>query len=308
MKNNIPSFLLNTPSSPPPGKGGGKLKVSYIDRGIESFAGILKESYTQWELASKKSFFHELDTRIKVVFWLIFIVIISLKKDIIPELDIFVALLVLSSLSRVNLINFYKKIFLLGFLFGFLIALPSALNVVTNGKVLIPIIRLSKAHDFWVYHIPEVIGFTREGFSVVALLTLRVLNSLSASFLILHTTPFPEIVKALKVLRVPDSFLMIISLAYKYIFIFASVAADMHLAKKSRLAGEVNREEARNWMAGRIAFLFKKTQSKCDDVFKAMTGRGFSGEIKLYRYQKISYRDWIMGFFLFGLEMLFLCI
>jgi cobalt ECF transporter T component CbiQ len=306
MKSDIPSFLLNTPSSLPPQRGGGKINTSYIDRGIESFAGVLRDGYTQWELASGKGFLHELDTRIKVGFWLFFIIIISLKKHILPELGIFFTVFILVVLSRVNLINFYKKIFLLGFLFGFLIAFPSALNVITHGKVLIPIITLSKAYDFWVYHIPEVIGFTREGASVVAMLTLRVLNSLSVSFLILYTTPFPEIIKALKVLKVPDTFLIIISLAYKYIFIFARTVTDMHLAKKSRLIGEVNRAEARNWVAGRIAFLFKKTQLKCDDVFKAMIGRGFSGEIKLYRYQKITGRDWILGLFLFTLGLLFL--
>ncbi len=209
-------------------------------------------------------------------------------------------------LARVNLIKFYKKIFFLGFIFGFLIALPSALNVITHGKVLVPIITLSKAYDFWVYHIPEVIGFTGEGISVVTMLTLRVLNSLSVSFLILYTTPFPEIIKALKVLKVPDTFLIIISLAYKYIFIFARIVTDMYLAKKSRLVGAVDRAEARNWVAGRIAFLFKKTQLKCDDVFKAMTGRGFSGEVKLYRYQKITSRDWIIGFSLLTVGLLFL--
>ena len=306
MKNDIPSFLLNTPSSLPPKRGGGKISMSYIDKGVESFAGILKEGYTQWELASRKGFFHDLDNRIKVVFWLFFIIIISLKKEILPELGIFFTVFTLVVLARVDLIKFYKKIFFLGFIFGFLIALPSALNVITHGKVLIPIITLSKAYDFWVYDIPEVIGFTGEGISVVTMLTLRVLNSLSVSFLILYTTPFPEIIKALKVLKVPDTFLIIISLAYKYIFIFARIVTDMYLAKKSRVVGAVNRAEARNWVAGRIAFLFKKTQIKCDDVFKAMIGRGFSGEIKLYRYQKITGRDWASGFFLLTVGVLFL--
>jgi cobalt ECF transporter T component CbiQ len=306
MKNDIPPFLLNTPSSSSLKKGGGKTNLSYIDRGIEGFAGVLKEGYTQWELASKKGFLHELDTRIKVVFWLFFIVIISLKKELLPELGIFITVFTFVLLSRINLVKFYKKIFLLGFIFGFLIALPSALNVITHGKMLFPIITLSKPYDFWGYHIPEVIGFTGEGFSVVSMLTLRVLNSLSVSFLILYTTPFPEIIKALKVVKVPDTFLIIISLAYKYIFIFARIVADMHLAKKSRLASAVKSAEARNWIAGRIAFIFRKTQLKCDDVFKAMVGRGFSGEIKLYQYQKIIRRDWIIGFFLFTLGLLFL--
>jgi cobalt/nickel transport system permease protein len=308
MKNNIPLFLLNTPSSLPPERGGGKIKMSYIDKGIESFANILKEWYTQWELASKTGFFHELDTRIKVVFWLFLIVVISLKKEILPELGIFLALFAFLLLSRINLVSFYKKIFLLGFIFGFLISLPSSLNVITHGKVFFQIITLPKAYDFWLYHIPKVIGFTKEGFSVVALLTLRVLNSLSISFLILYTTPFPEIIRALKVLKVPDAFLIIISLTYKYIFIFARIVTDMHLAKKSRLIGAVNRAEARNWVAGRMAFIFRKTHIKCDDVFKAMIGRGFSGEIKLYQYQNMRGRDWVIGFFLFTLGSLFLCI
>jgi energy-coupling factor transporter transmembrane protein EcfT len=308
MKNDIPLFLLNTPSSPPPKRGGGKINMSYIDKGIESFAGILKEWYTQWELASKKGLFHELDNRIKVVFWLFFIVVISFKKEILPELGIFFTVFALLLLSRVNLINFYRKIFLLGFIFGFLISFPSSLNVITHGKVLFPIITLSKPYDFWSYHIPEVIGFTAEGFSVVTMLTLRVLNSLSISFLILYTTPFPEIIKALKVLKIPDTFLIIISLAYKYIFIFARIVADMHLAKKGRLVSAVKSAEARNWVAGRIAFIFRKARLKCDDVFKAMVGRGFSGEIKLYQYQKIAVRDWIVGFFLFALGSLFLWI
>jgi energy-coupling factor transporter transmembrane protein EcfT len=171
-----------------------------------------------------------------------------------------------------------------------------------------PVITFSKPYDFWVYHIPQVIGITHEGISVVAMLTLRVLNSLSISFLILYTTPFSEIVKALKVLKVPDVFLIIISLAYKYIFIFAHIVSDMHLAKKSRLAGAVNRAQVRGWIAGRVAFIFRKTQLKCDEVFKAMAGRGFSGEIKLYHYQKIRNKDRIVGSFMFALILIFLFI
>jgi cobalt/nickel transport system permease protein len=306
MKNDIPSFLLNTPSSLPPERGWGKINISYIDKGIESFADILRDGYAQWEVATGKGFLHEIDTRIKVIFWLFLVIIISLKKSILPELGIFSAVFVLSLLSRINLLNFYRKIFLLGFVFGFLIALPSALNFITYGKMVIPIVTLPKAYDFWVYHIPKVIGITKEGMTVVAMLTLRVLNSLSVSFLILYTTPFPEIVKALKVLRVPDTFLVIISLAYKYIFIFARVVSDMYLAKKSRLAGSVDGQEARNWVAGRMALLFRKTQLKCDEVFKAMIGRGFSGEVKLYRQQKIKGRDWVIGCFLFVVELTFL--
>ena len=262
MKNDIPSFLLNPPSSLPPKRGGGTIRISFIDKGIESFAGVLKDGYVQWESASGKGFFYDLDTRIKVVFWLFFLVIVSLKKELLPELGIFFTVFVLVVLSRINLVTFYRKIFLLGFFFGFLISLPSSLNVITHGEVIFPVITLPKAYDFWIYHIPEVIGFTKEGFSVVAMLTLRVLNSLSLTFLILYTTPFPEIIKALKVLKVPDAFLIIISLAYKYIFIFARIVTDMHLAKKSRLVGAVNECRSEGLDSRQDSFYFQEDPVK----------------------------------------------
>jgi energy-coupling factor transporter transmembrane protein EcfT len=199
-----------------------------------------------------------------------------------------------------NLIAFYKKVLMLGLVFGFLISFPSAFNIFVPGNVMLPVITLSRTHHFWIYHIPQVIGITDNGISLVSLLTLRVLNSISVSFLILYTTPFTDIVKALKVFRVPDTFLIIISMTYKYIFTFAHIVSDMYLAKKARLAGSNGRKEAREWIAGRIAFVFKKTQLECEEVFKAMNARGFSGDIRLYYHRNLTCRDWEIGLVLFA--------
>ena len=110
------------------------------------------------------------------------------------------------------------------------------------------------------------------------------------------------------------SFWFIVALCvtfYSAVFPFRSFAIKffMHSHNLSReLAGELNRGEARDWVAGRIAFIFRKTQLRCDDVFKAMVGRGFSGEIKLYQYQKMKGRDRTVGFFLLVMASLFLWI
>jgi energy-coupling factor transporter transmembrane protein EcfT len=166
---------------------------------------------------------------------------------------------------------------------------------------------LSKPYQLWIYHIPETIGITGEGIEGVVRLTLRVINSLSLSFLVIYTTPFPEIIKALKTLRVPDTFLMIITLSYKYIFIFARTLEDIHLAKKSKVI-EVDAAEARNWVAGRIAFLLRKTRMRCEDVFNAMLARGFCGDVVFYTYRRMTKKDFIAGSFLFatGLLLIFL--
>ena len=212
----------------------------------------------------------------------------------------------LTLLSRLDIFSLYKRVLFFAFIFGFLIALPSALNIITKGEIILPILHLSKSYRFWIYQIPEEIGFTREGVYGVLILTSRVLNSLALSFFILYTTTFTEIIKALKVLKVPDSFLMIVTLSYKYVFIFAKTIEDMHLAKKSRLAGKVSNAEARRWIAGRLAFMFKKSRLRCEEIFKAMLGRGYSNNVKIFGVKKLQARDWIAGAVLFLFGVLFL--
>ncbi|GAB4423727.1 MAG: cobalt ECF transporter T component CbiQ [Thermodesulfovibrionales bacterium] len=282
--------------------------MSFIDSGISHLGRIIKTGYAQWELASKDSLFHRIDARIKVVFWAFFIIIVSLKTEILPEIIIALFIFALIAVARLNLFDFYKKVIPIGFVFGFLIALPAAFNVITKGKVVLPVIHLSRPYDFWIYHVPQTIGITREGMSGVVMLTLRVVNSVSLSFLILYTTSFSEIIRALKVFRVPDAILMIITLTYKYIFIFAKTVEDMHLAKKGRMAGKVADTEARRWVAGRIAFMFRKTRQRCEEVFKAMLARGFSDSVKLYGFRRMNNIDLITGFSLFFVGLIFLWI
>ena len=121
------------------------------------------------------------------------------------------------------------------------------------------------------------------------------LNSLTLTFLLLFTTAFTDIIKALKTYRVPDTVLLIITLTYKYMLTFARTIEDIHLAKKSRMAGSVSGAEMRRWLAGRMAFLFRKSQMRFEEVYKAMQGRGFSGTIEVYAFRKLSNLDWVAG-------------
>ncbi|MCL4455976.1 MAG: cobalt ECF transporter T component CbiQ [Nitrospirae bacterium] len=282
--------------------------MSFIESGIEHLGKVIKTGYVQWESASENGFFQRLDARIKVLFLIFFIVIVSLKRELLPEIAIAFFVFGLTFASRLNILNFYGRVLFLGFVFGFLIALPSAFNVITKGDIILPLIHFSKPYDLWIYHIPATIGITGEGISVVAMLTLRVINSVSLSFLVLYTTPFADIIRALKVLKVPDAVLMIITLTYKYIFIFAKTIEDMYLAKKSRTASGVSSKDARRWVAGRIAFMFKKSRQRCEDVFNAMIARGFSDTVMLYGFKKMNKLDAAAGFALFSAGIIFLWI
>lgn len=290
----IPPFLLEKPSLVAP-QGGGVVKVPFIDKSISHLAGVIRTSYFQWDTASQAGFFQGLDGRVKVLFLAFFLVIVSLKKDLTGQSAIFLFVMFLVAVSGLSLVVIYRRVLFFGFIFGFLVAFPASLNVITKGDVVLHIVSLDSAHDLWIYHIPKDIGLTKEGLTGVSILTMRVMNSLSLTLFVLYTTPFTEIIRALKVMGVPDAFLVIINLAYKYIFIFARTVEDMHLAKKSRQVGAIGDSEARRWVAGRLALLFRKTQIRCEEIFKAMLSRGFSGEVRLPGFRRLSRRDWAAG-------------
>ena len=277
----IPAFLLDAPAQPVPARSGKRLRAAFIDKGLHHLSDLIKTTYVQWDTAQKAGLFQGLDGRVKALFLVFFVVVVSLEKQLFPQALIGVFVFLLAVLSRLGLVGFYKRVLFLGFAFGFLIAAPSCLNLFAPGQVVVPLAHFDRARDFWVYHVPATIGITREGLEGVAMLTLRVVNSVSVSFLVVYTTPFPQLLKAGRSLRVPDAFLLILSLAYKYIFLFARTLEDMHLSRKGRTV-ETGAVEGQGWVAGRMAFLFRRTQLRCEEVFKAMLGRGFAGEVALY--------------------------
>jgi cobalt/nickel transport system permease protein len=266
---------------------------SYVDKGIAGFARIIRQTFLEWELASRQGFLQSLDSRVKILFWIGLLIAISLKKGVVELLIIAIALALLGLFSRVRLPALYGRVIPLSFFFGFLVSAPAMLNVILPGTIVAPIIDLPVSYSFWIYSIPQQIGITEEGIGVCFMLTLRVFDSLSLSFLMLATTPFAEIVKALKLFRIPDELLLIITLTYKYIYLFAQTITDMYRAKKARLVLGVSASEFRNWSAGRMVTIFRKTEQRVDDIYRAMLSRGFSGEIRLPRKPAVRASDLI---------------
>ncbi|MBN2159921.1 MAG: cobalt ECF transporter T component CbiQ [Spirochaetes bacterium] len=269
--------------------------MTFIDRTITTIAGIIKSSYVQWETAGKNGLFQKLDPRVKVLFLVYFIVIVSLMRSLAAQLALAAFVFIVIAVSRLDVAHLYRRIAGFAFFFGFLIALPSAFNVITPGEIVLPVAELARSHRLWIYAIPKEIGLTAEGCFGVAMLTLRVANSVGLSLLVIHTTPFFEILRALKMLRVPDTFLMIIILSYKYIFIFSRTVEEMYLAMKSRLVGPVDGATVRGLIAGRIFLIFKKSQTRYEETYRAMVGRGFTGDIILPGFPAFSRRDVAAG-------------
>jgi energy-coupling factor transporter transmembrane protein EcfT len=86
---------------------------------------------------------------------------------------------------------------------------------------------------------------------------------------------------------------MIISLAYKYIFILSRTIEETYFALKSRLSGNIRNSKIRELISGRIFFIFKKSMIIYESTYDAMVSRGYQGKIILHSQKKLSSFDFV---------------
>lgn len=287
-----PPFLLARRSLAAPAPSSDAVTANFLDRSIQRLSRIVQSGYADWELASRDGWLHRLDPRVKVVAAASLLIVVSVKRTVLPEAGIALFVLGVFLTAGVDVRRIYARVLTAGLVFGLLVPFPALFNLVSEGQPLFTVARFSGSHDLWGYAIPQTITVTREGLHAVAMLFFRVTNSVALTLLLAHTTPFADVARTLRLFRVPDAFVVVIALSCKYLFLFARTVEEMHLAKKSRLLGPVRARDARHWVAERMTFLYRKTQMRYEEILKVMLARGFTGEVKLYGLPALRAVDW----------------
>ncbi|MBI5217495.1 MAG: hypothetical protein HY958_01010 [Bacteroidia bacterium] len=290
MENNLPVFLLNKNVQNNSFQKTRKSKLPFLEKTLKKIAVTIKLMYLQSEVTSGKKILH-IHPQVKVFSFIYLIVVISLANNIKSQLSAFFFIVVFYLISKISYKYVYKKIIFLSFVFGLLIFLPASLNVITPGKIVFRIFTFNSPFHFLIYNVPQIIGITDSGIHVVELLFLRVLNSISLAMLFLYSSSFPQLIKGFKVFFIPDTFLMIISLAYKFIFILSKSIEETYFALKSRLAGNVHNKNAQNIISGRVFYIFKKAQSNYENTYAAMISKGYYGKVIFQNETKIKVAD-----------------
>jgi cobalt/nickel transport system permease protein len=306
MKNDIPPFLQQANHFDRAGNK--RAKLAFIDKTILNTAKAVKSIYLQAENADRGAFIQSISPHVKLISLIYLIVVISVVNNLYAQAIASFFIFILFLVARLRIVEVYRKIFLLAFVFGFIVVLPASLNIITQGEVIFNILRLNKPVHFWIYHIPQNIGITDNGIQVVSLVFFRVLNSVSFAMLIVFTTSFPAFIKTFKIILVPDTFLMIMSLAYKYIFILSRTIEETYFALKSRLSGNIRSSSKRKLAGGRIFFIYKRSQLIYEGTYYAMISRGYRGKLKLTIPIQFTYRDTIFLTMVLALGVLIILI
>jgi cobalt/nickel transport system permease protein len=109
--------------------------------------------------------------------------------------------------------------------------------------------------------------------------------------LLVKTTRWPALTKALQSLGMPAVFVMVLELAYRYLFLFLLLLTDYLLGRRSRMVGGESPLAGLEWVGGTLGGFLRLAGEYGQEIAAAMQARGFSGESQAVSAERPGMRD-----------------
>ncbi len=160
---------------------------------------------------------------------------------------------------------------------------------------------------------------TQPGLERFASIALKSWISVQAAILLSVSTPFPDLLMAMRSVGVPRLIVAVIGLMWRYLFVLADEALRLIRARAAR-SGDTGNPELRKggsltWRArvagGMAGNLFLRAFERSDRIYMAMLSRGYDGEVRLLPLPRIPTLQWVilgmgLGILVFLLAIAFL--
>ena len=112
------------------------------------------------------------------------------------------------------------------------------------------------------------------GLAVMLRILLKSNLCLLTAVVLSNTTPFGDILRVLRALRVPWLLVTILALMYRYVFLLIDQAERMTRARESRTFA-LRRTGRWKLAAGVVSQLFVRSTERAERIYAAMTARGW---------------------------------
>lgn len=250
-----------------------------VERSLTTFVDTLEHAFYAEKLAREDGLLQKMDARIKIVAILPLIVIAALARHLWVVAMLFAIAVAVAVLSNVSLSTLVKRVWLGVLTFTGLISVPALF--LTPGRA--------------IYNLPlPGCTVTAQGLRAAMYLIMRAETAATFSVLLVLCTPWSNLLKALRVLRLPIVLVVILGMTYRYIFLLLRNAHDMFTSRKSRMVGWLNGREQRRAATAGVGVLMSKTLQLSGDVYLAMRSRGFQGEVYVLDEFRTGWFDWVM--------------
>lgn len=235
--------------------------AGFAERSIHSLLDAVDYAAQAEKRAETAGLLQSMDARLKLAGVLLVIIAVVTSRALVPIGAVFGGAVFLAIASGIRVRAVATTVWIPALLFTGVIALPSV---------------------FLVQH----------GVRSAAFLVSRSITCATLSALLVFSTPWPALLKALRALHVPAIAVTILGMTYRYLFSILDVARDMLESRRSRTVGVLSGAEERRMAAAAAGVLLSRSVLLSREVHFAMLSRGFRGEAFTLENRPIFPRDW----------------
>lgn len=129
-----------------------------------------------------------------------------------------------------------------------------------------------------------------EGLERFISIALKSWLSVQVAIILAATTPFPELLQAMRAVRIPRLLVAMFGLTWRYIFVLVDEALRLMRARAARSGVSSSNQNVKEgggiiWRAqvtgGMAGSLFLRGFERSDRIYTAMLSRGYDGEVRL---------------------------
>jgi cobalt/nickel transport system permease protein len=253
--------------------------IGWLEHSVAGIAESIERAVFTESLAREPGWLQRVDPRAKVAMFVVAVIAASASTSLAVLVLLYLSTLAVARASRLPFDFFVKRVWLGIPLFAGIVIVPSIF--------LLPGPRLFEAALG-----PVHFGLSAPGAWAAVIFVVRVGVSVSLAVLLVLTTPWADLLKSLLALRVPQVFVLVLSMTYRYIFLFLHTLNGMFEARKSRVVARLGGGEDRRWITRSMGALMSRSFKMSNDVYAAMLARGFTGEIRTYTTFRMRKADW----------------
>ena len=157
------------------------------------------------------------------------------------------------------------------------LALPAIFLVAVAALSRVPpvflVVRMAVL-ELFVLGIAVLTLFQPDGLRLLGILVARCTLCLATMVLLSNTTPFSEMLKILRALRVPRLMITTLALMYRYLFVLVDEAQRM---KRARMCRTFVPDRVSQWrvLGTVISQLFVRASERAERIYSAMCARGW---------------------------------
>ncbi|MCE1174864.1 MAG: energy-coupling factor transporter transmembrane protein EcfT [Propionibacteriales bacterium] len=227
--------------------------------------------------------FTEVDPRVKLVTALAVLVVLALMQD--PLLLTVAGLLACTGTVAAGagraLVGIAGPIVAM----TAIVLLPATTSIVRPGTIVLPL-------GDWA---GQPVGLTSVGITGAWLVLTRLIASLAVVVLLTRTTSWLRLTAALRAIGAPAAFVLIATMAHRYLWVLGRGVVDLLLARRARSIGGATGREDRAFVGGSVGALYVRSNELADQVHQAMVARGFTGRLADPTPRRIRWVDLAIG-------------